>query len=46
MVEANALKLWRRVHLQWHDIPAEFHENLPFGLEFIRKGHSDGQKNW
>jgi hypothetical protein len=33
MVAATALKLWSLSHLQWHDLPTEFHKNLPIGSE-------------
>jgi hypothetical protein len=33
--EAMGLKLWRRGHLQRHDLHAEFHENLPADLLVI-----------
>jgi hypothetical protein len=26
-------KLWRRGYLQWHDLPTEFHKNLPVDLK-------------
>jgi hypothetical protein len=29
-------KLWRRGHLQWHDLTTEFHKNLPLGSEVDR----------
>jgi hypothetical protein len=31
MVVATALKLCRRGHLQWHDLPTDFLKNLPVG---------------
>jgi hypothetical protein len=34
-----ALKLWPRSPLQWHDLPADFHENLPVSSKFIRLEH-------
>jgi hypothetical protein len=33
MVAATALILWPRGNLQWHDLPTEFHKNLPIGSE-------------
>jgi hypothetical protein len=33
MVAATALKLWHRVHIQWHDLPTECHKNVPAGSE-------------
>jgi len=37
MAEATVLKLWHRGHLQWHDLPTEFHKNLPTDLK-VDKG--------
>jgi hypothetical protein len=42
-VEAMTLKIWLRGHLQWHDLLAEFHENLPTGSKLISGGHKEGQ---
>jgi hypothetical protein len=28
MIKAMGLKLWRRGHIQWHDLTAKFHKNL------------------
>jgi hypothetical protein len=37
-------KVWRRGHLQWHDIPTEFHKNLPIGSKVIEGDtQTDGQ---
>jgi hypothetical protein len=42
-VAATALKLWRRRHIQWHELPTEFHKSLPLSSEVVRgKGrHTD-----
>jgi hypothetical protein len=37
-------KLWRRGHLQWHDLSKEFNKNLPFGSEAI--GAKGTQTKW
>jgi hypothetical protein len=31
MVAAAGLELWHLGHVQWHDLPTEFHKNLPNG---------------
>jgi hypothetical protein len=36
MLEVTGLKVWRRGYLQWHDLPTEFHKNLPIGSKVIR----------
>jgi hypothetical protein len=42
MVESKGLKSTEsRDHLQWHDLPTEFHKNLPIGSKVIRGGHTD-----
>jgi hypothetical protein len=41
MVEGTDVKVRRRGHLQWHDLPTEFHKNLPIGSKVIRGGHTD-----
>jgi hypothetical protein len=43
MVEVTGLKVRRRGRLQWHDLPTEFHKNLPIGSKGIRGGHTDRQ---
>jgi hypothetical protein len=37
MVEGTGLKVWRRGHLQWHDLSTEFHKKLPIGSKVIRE---------
>jgi hypothetical protein len=44
MVATTALKSWRRGHLQWHDLPTKFNENLPTGSEV--DGGTDTQTGW
>jgi hypothetical protein len=36
MVGGTGLISRRRGHLQWHDLPNEFHKNLPLGSKVIR----------
>jgi hypothetical protein len=36
MVEGTGLKVWRRGHLQWHNVPTKFHKNLEIGSKVIR----------
>jgi hypothetical protein len=36
MVEGTVLKSMGWGHLQWHDLPTEFHKNLPIGSKVIR----------
>jgi hypothetical protein len=45
VVEGTGLKRTCRGHLQWHDLPTEFHKNLPIGSKVISGGHTqtDGQ---
>jgi hypothetical protein len=44
MVEGTALKVWRRGHLQWHDLPTKFQKNLPIGSKVIwADTHTDRQ---
>jgi hypothetical protein len=42
MVADTSPKLWRRGHLQWHDLITEFHKNLPIRSE-VQRGdkHTD-----
>jgi hypothetical protein len=42
MVEAKKLKVWRRGHLQWHDLRTEFHKI--YELVQSELGDTDGQK--
>jgi len=44
MVAAKALKLWRQVYLQWHDVPTEFNMNLP--IDSVVDGRTDTQTGW
>jgi hypothetical protein len=37
MVEGAGLKVWCRGHLQWHDLPTEFHKYLSIGSKVIRR---------
>jgi hypothetical protein len=39
MVEGTRLKVRCQGHFQWHDLPTEFHRNLPIGSKVIRGGH-------
>jgi hypothetical protein len=42
MVTAMTLKLWCQGHLQWHNLPTEFHKNLPIGSQVDgRDKHTD-----
>jgi hypothetical protein len=43
MAEGTGLKVRRRGHLQWHDLPTEFHKNLPVGSKVIKGEHTDRQ---
>jgi hypothetical protein len=44
MVEGTGLKVRRRDHLQWHDLPTKFHKNLPIGSNVIMgETQTDGQ---
>jgi hypothetical protein len=36
MVEGTGLKSMHQGRLQWHDLPTEFHKNLPIGSKVIR----------
>jgi hypothetical protein len=38
MVESTGWKVLRRGHLQWHDVPTEFHKNLLIGSKVIKGG--------
>jgi hypothetical protein len=37
-------KLRHRGNLQWHDMVADFHENLSTDLSVFSGGHTDGQR--
>jgi hypothetical protein len=37
---ATELKLWRRGHLQWHELPTEFHEIYRLIQKFV-EGQTD-----
>jgi hypothetical protein len=44
MVEGTGLKVWRRGHLQWNDLPTKFLKNLPISSKVIRGDtQTDGQ---
>jgi hypothetical protein len=36
-------KSWRRGHLKWHDLLAEYHEDIPVGSKVISGWHTDRQ---
>jgi hypothetical protein len=36
-------KFWRRGHLQWHDLPTEFHKHEPNGSKIDKGRHTDSQ---
>jgi hypothetical protein len=46
MVAAMALKLWRIGNFQWHDLPIEFHKNLPIGSKVDGEGQASTQTGW
>jgi hypothetical protein len=46
MVEGMGLTFMASRSLQWHDVPANFNKNLPFGSKLISGGHTDGQTDW
>jgi hypothetical protein len=48
MVAATALKMIASSHLQWLDLPTEFHKDLPTGSEVDMGGvrNIDGQIVW
>jgi hypothetical protein len=35
-LKVRDLNVWRRGHLQWHDLRIEFRKNLPIGSKVIR----------
>jgi hypothetical protein len=46
MVEIQDSKVWHQGHLKWHDLPTEFHTNLPIGSKVIRGDtHTHRQNN-
>jgi hypothetical protein len=43
MVEDTGLRSLSQGHLQWHDLPVQFHETVPFVSKFIGGGtEADG----
>jgi hypothetical protein len=45
MVRAMALNLWRRGHLQWHELSANFNENATVGSNAFRGGHTNRHRD-
>jgi hypothetical protein len=43
MVEGTGLKVGCQGQLKWHDLPTEFHKNLPIDSKVIKGGHTDRQ---
>jgi hypothetical protein len=45
MVAGMELKLWRQGHLQWYDLPIEFHKHLQI-VSKIDGGREETQTEW
>jgi hypothetical protein len=46
MLKSQDIEIWLQGHLQWHAIPAKFHENLKLVQKLLVGGHRDGKRAW